>query len=96
MDKWRLSFACLASRSEDSCVGLPRLYEIGPGGTGWNRETASWRLGEGLQDVILCVPGGAHSKNQHCCKSTVTEEALLRYLMFCGFGFCTTKHLVSR
>jgi hypothetical protein len=35
----------------DSCVGLPRLYE-----------TASWRLGEGLQDGIRCVPRGAHSK----------------------------------
>jgi hypothetical protein len=26
-DKWRLSFTCLVTRSEDSCVGLPRLYE---------------------------------------------------------------------
>jgi hypothetical protein len=26
-DKWRLSYACLATRSVDSCVGLPRLYE---------------------------------------------------------------------
>jgi hypothetical protein len=72
-DKWRLSFACLATLSVDSCVGLPCLYETGPGGTGWrlgrghegggglNRDTATWRLG-GLQDGIRCVPGGAHSK----------------------------------
>jgi hypothetical protein len=26
-DKWRLSLACLPTRSEDFCVGLPRLYE---------------------------------------------------------------------
>jgi hypothetical protein len=26
-DKWRLSFACLSTRSVDSCVSLPRLYE---------------------------------------------------------------------
>jgi hypothetical protein len=26
-DKGRLFFACLVTRSEDSCVGLPRLYE---------------------------------------------------------------------
>jgi hypothetical protein len=72
-DKWRLSLACLSARSEDSCLCLPRLYDTGPGGTGWrlgrghggglNRETSNWRLGEGLQDAILCVPGGAHSKN---------------------------------
>jgi hypothetical protein len=31
---------------------------------GAEQETACWRLG-GLQDGILCVPGGLH-----CCKST--------------------------
>jgi hypothetical protein len=42
-DKWRLSFACLATRSEDSCVGLNRLYEtviqVGQG-VGWEEDMA--------------------------------------------------------
>jgi hypothetical protein len=37
-DKWMLSFACLATRSVDSCADLPRLYETvvqeGQGGGG--------------------------------------------------------------
>jgi hypothetical protein len=34
-DKWRLSLACVATRLVDPCIGLPRLYETGPEGTGW-------------------------------------------------------------
>jgi hypothetical protein len=26
-DKWAISFTCLATRSVDSCIDLPRLYE---------------------------------------------------------------------
>jgi hypothetical protein len=40
-DKWWLSLTCLATRSEDSCVDRPRLYETvvqeGLGG-GWEED----------------------------------------------------------
>jgi hypothetical protein len=39
--QWRLSFACLVTRSEDSYVGLPRLYEtvVQEGqGVGWEED----------------------------------------------------------
>jgi hypothetical protein len=44
-DKWRLSFACLATRSVYSCIDLHRLYEtvVQEGqGRGWEGDMGGW------------------------------------------------------
>jgi hypothetical protein len=79
-DKWRLSLACLATRSEDSCVGLPRLWECGPGGTGWRLGKGTWwgaEQGDYQLEVGRRAPGwdslsreGHTRRTTHCCKST--------------------------
>jgi hypothetical protein len=80
-DKCRLSFTCLATRSEGSCVDLPRLYEtvvqVGQGG-GWERDMVGgwagrlpardWDKGSRIGVVVSRV--GHTRRNTHFGKLT--------------------------
>jgi hypothetical protein len=80
-DKWRLSLACLATRSDDSCVGLPRLYETvvqeGQGGD-WEEDMVGVWTGKlpaggwekGSRMGFFVSQASQTRKITHCCKST--------------------------
>jgi hypothetical protein len=74
-DKWKLSLACLATRSVDSCVGLPRLDEsvvqAGQGG-GWEGDMVG---GAGLGDCQLEVGKRAPGWDSLCPRRGTLAES---------------------